>query len=601
MAGLIPPTTVEQIRAASDIVEVIGAAVPLKRAGANFQALCPFHREKTPSFTVNPQKQIFYCFGCHKGGDVFKFLQEHESLSFIEAVKRLAERAHITLTFDEQPGMAQAQNLKDKLYKIHDEIARRWQTALATDPAGQIARDYLEKRGVSAEAVHLFHLGYAPEVWDDTVNWGKSKGHTPEIMEQSGLVIRKEGTDRYYDRFRGRLMFPICDEQGRIIAFSGRILSGDEKTAKYVNSPETPIFSKGRVFYGLDKSKRAILDAGFAVVCEGQLDLIACFMAGVRNIVAPQGTAFTSDHARILKRYVNEVVLCFDSDNAGQNAAVRVFDSLLAAEMAIRVAVVPAPHDPDSFIKEKGGGAFQELITRAEGFFDFLLKRLCATHDQRTDAGRKAVVQQMREAVWKTNDLVLSDVCAQKTAQALGVASEAVRAEFRKGSRPKPSQAAEEIEPVPTPSETLPPQEEQLLKLLLSTDDFTVFVAEQLKLDWVPHSVARRIVATRLRVHLDQGWTTPVAFLAEFMEDPEAQILISRCLTEDRPIPHPEKQIVDVVRHLRNQDLSRQIHELSQRVRDPSLSEEQRAEMLRKQQELRLLKNQACIMLVPPA
>ena len=247
------------------------------------------------------------------------------------------------------------------------------------------------------------------------------------------------------------------------------------------------------------------------------------------------------------------------------------------------------------------GGAFQELITRAEGFFDFLLKRLCATHDQRTDAGRKAVVQQMREAVWKTNDLVLSDVCAQKTAQALGVASEAVRAEFRKGSRPKPSQAAEEIEPVPTPSETLPPQEEQLLKLLLSTDDFTVFVAEQLKLDWVPHSVARRIVATRLRVHLDQGWTTPVAFLAEFMEDPEAQILISRCLTEDRPIPHPEKQIVDVVRHLRNQDLSRQIHELSQRVRDPSLSEEQRAEMLRKQQELRLLKNQACIMLVPPA
>src|SRR6185295_4426590 len=165
----------------------------------------------------------------------------------------------------------------------------------------------------------------------------------------------------YYDRFRGRLMFPICDEQGRVVAFSGRILSGDEKTAKYVNSPETPIFTKGKVFFGLDKSKRALLDAQSAIICEGQLDLIACFMSGAQNIVAPQGTAFTADHARILKRYVEEIVLCFDSDAAGQNAAVRSLDNLLASGLAVRVAVVPAPHDPDSFIKTSGGGAFKEL------------------------------------------------------------------------------------------------------------------------------------------------------------------------------------------------------------------------------------------------
>jgi DNA primase len=361
MAGFISPEKLEQIRAASDIVDVIGAAIPLKRAGANFVALCPFHREKSPSFNVNPHRQIFHCFGCHKGGDVFSFVREYEGLSFVDAVKRLAERANLPLEFENQPGQQESRAVKDTLLQMHEQIARRWQTALDNDPAGQIARDYLAKRGVSPEAVQLFRLGFAPEAWDDTVNWSKSKGYDLALAEQAGLIIRKEGTDRFYDRFRGRLMFPICDEQGRIVAFSGRVLSGDEKTAKYVNSPETPIFTKGKVFYGLDKSKRAILDAGFAIICEGQLDLIACFMGGVKNIVAPQGTAFTGDHARILKRYVEEVVLCFDSDNAGQNAAARVLDSLLGAGLAIRVATVPAPHDPDSFIKERSRRLFRFL------------------------------------------------------------------------------------------------------------------------------------------------------------------------------------------------------------------------------------------------
>ena len=188
-------------------------------------------------------------------------------------------------------------------------------------------------------------------------------------------------------------MFPICDEQGRVIGFSGRILSGDEKTAKYVNSPETPIFTKSKVFFGLDKSKRALLDAQSAIVCEGQLDLIACFMAGVQNVVAPQGTAFTDQHARIIKRYVDEVVLCFDSDEAGQNAAVRSLDHLLASGLAVRVAVVPAPHDPDSFIKNFGGEKFRELVQKADGFFDYFLNRLCSQNEIDSDKGRIAILR----------------------------------------------------------------------------------------------------------------------------------------------------------------------------------------------------------------
>src|SRR5437867_3049802 len=381
MAGFFPSSTLEQVRAASDIVDVIGAYLPLKRAGANFVALCPFHKEKTPSFNVNPHRQIFHCFGCHKGGDVFAFVKEYESLDFPEAVRRLADRARIPLEYEKGAGEQQARHLKERLLQIHEQITQRWQSALANEAGGQIARDYLARRGVSAEAVKLFRLGYAPDLWDDTVNWAKSKSHELALVEKAGLILRREGSDGFYDRFRGRLMFPICDEQGRVVGFSGRVLSGDEKTAKYVNSPETPIFTKSKIFFGLDKSKRALLDAQYAVVCEGQLDLIACYMAGVQNIVAPQGTAFTADHARILKRYVEEVVLCFDPDEAGQEAAVRALDSLLAAGLAVRVAVVPAPHDPDSFIKASGGEAFKQLIERAEGFFEFYLNRLCATNE----------------------------------------------------------------------------------------------------------------------------------------------------------------------------------------------------------------------------
>jgi DNA primase len=373
MAGLFSSGTLEQIRAASDIVDVIGSYLPLKRAGANFVALCPFHKEKTPSFNVNPHRQIFHCFGCHKGGDVFAFVREFESIDFPEAVRRLADRAKIPLEFEKNAGEQQSRHLKEQLLQIHEQIAQRWQGALANEASGQIAREYLAHRGVSDEAVKLFRLGSAPDLWDDTVNWAKSKGHELALVEKAGLILGKQDGDSYYDRFRGRLMFPICDEQGRIIGFSGRVLSGDEKTAKYVNSPETPIFTKSKVFFGLDKSKRAVLEAGYAIVCEGQLDLIACFMAGVQNVVAPQGTAFTADHARILRRYVEEVVLCFDSDEAGQNAAVRSLDSLLASGLAVRVAVVPAPHDPDSFIKANGGPAFKQLIESANGFFDYYL------------------------------------------------------------------------------------------------------------------------------------------------------------------------------------------------------------------------------------
>jgi DNA primase len=599
MAGLIAPATLEQIRAASDIVDVIGAVLPLKRAGANFVALCPFHREKSPSFNVNPQKQIFHCFGCHKGGDVFTFVKDYENLPFVDAVRRLAERANIPLEFDQNPGQQQARHIKDTLLQLHEQIAQRWQGALTNDAAGQIARDYLTRRGVSDEAVKLFRLGYAPDLWDDTVNWSRSKGHDLALVEKAGLILRKEDSDRYYDRFRGRLMFPICDEQGRVIGFSGRILTGEEKAAKYVNSPETPIFTKGKVFFGLDKSKRAILDAGFAIICEGQLDLIACYMSGTRNILAPQGTAFTADHARILKRYVDEVVLCFDSDTAGQAAAVRVLDSLLASGLAIRVATVPAPHDPDSFIKERGGPAFAELIQQGLGFFDWYLGRLCASHDLTSDKGRLAVLDAMSEAVLKTGNQVLIETYAQKTAQRLAVPPEAVRAEFKKSSRSRTRPNEPEAEPADRPAQTPPPSplEFWLLKLLLVNDDSAEWVAGHLDPEWLRHAVVRDLVLARLKAQAEQAWRG-VAGLLDACADDAARSLVTEAVSDPRPIPDPEKTLKGdttkkgILQLLRDDFVDRQMAALQQRLVQPGISNEDLAAIESRRVHLRQLKKQ---------
>ncbi len=594
MAGFLSPAVREQIRAASDIVDVIGSYLPLKRAGANFTALCPFHKEKSPSFNVNPHKQIFHCFGCHKGGDVFTFVKEYENIGFMDAVRRLAERAKIPLEFENSPGEQESRHLKDQLLDIHEQLTTRWQNCLANEAAGQLARDYLAKRGVSADAIKLFRIGAAPESWDDTVNWAKSKKFDLATVEQAGLIVKKEETGRQYDRFRGRLMFPICNEQGRVVGFSGRIRSGDEKSAKYVNSPETPIFTKSKIFFGLDKSKRAILDAGYAIICEGQLDLIACFMAGVQNIVAPQGTAFTDQHARILKRYTNEVVLCFDSDNAGQNAIVRSLDHLLAAELAVRVAVVPAPHDPDSFIKASGGEAFRALVESAEGFFDYLLKRLMATNDAATDKGRLAVLRGMAEALHKTGNSVLLDTHAQKTALRLGVAVDAVRKEFAKV---KPQPAFVQAEDGPDDSilageaEAEAPvrpsnHELHLLKILLLHEELVGWAALHLDVNWIAHPLVRQIVDARLGACEHETWHSLAEFLAG-CESEAQRSLITEAAADERPLPSPEKQLADVTLKLRNQFLDQQIGELMHKISQPDTGDARRIEFLHEQQRLK--------------
>ncbi len=586
---------IDRVRTANDIVDVIGASLPLKRAGTNFRTLCPFHKEKTPSFNVNPALQIFHCFGCHAGGNVFKFIQQYENLGFPEAVERLAERARIPLEFENDPAAARARGNKDQLLSLHEAVCQRWQQCLATEAGGQAARDYLAQRGVGADAIREFRLGAAPESWDDTVNWARNRGLDPALCEQAGLTVRNAESGRQYDRFRGRLMFPITDEQGRVIAFSGRILQGDEKAAKYVNSPETPLFTKGRVLFALDKAKRPIIEAGHAVICEGQLDTIACHAAGIRNVVAPQGTALTAEHARILKRYVDEVILCFDGDKAGRAAAVRSLDDCLGSGLTIKVASIPPPDDPDSHIKKHGADSFRAILSGARDFFDFYLQLLGEENDRTSDKGRLAITRAMAGKLHLAGSAVLLDTYAQKTAQSLAVRVESVRAEFAKARPGAPAPAREEEPDEDLAAELPRPSQPEfwLLKFLCLADPTLLdWAFAHLDPNWILHPTVRRIVELRLHQAGTGGNGDVGALIQELGDDEAARRLVTEAASDPRPIPNLELQVQNTTRTLRDAHISRQIGEIRLRLNDSALPMEQQHAIQRQHLELLARKSQ---------
>jgi DNA primase len=363
----ISDDTVQRVAAASDIVDVIGSYLQLRRAGANWKGLCPFHHEKTPSFHVNPARQTFKCFGCGAGGTVFGFIMDYEKVDFPAAVRRLAARAGVQVA-EESEGDERQRGERDRLLALHRDAAAWFHENLMRQRFAGHAREYLKGRGVNGEIAARWRLGYAPDSWDALGDCLRERGYTAEEIRKSGLVIVKEGSSQFYDRFRNRVMFPICNDYGEVVGFSGRTLGDDP--AKYVNSPETPLFTKGRMLFGLDKSKRAILAANEAVVCEGQLDLISAFEAGVQNVTAPQGTAFTAQQARLLRRFAESVVLCFDSDTAGRKAVERSLPALLSVGLAVRVARVPAGEDPDSLVRKQGAEALRKVVAEARDYFD---------------------------------------------------------------------------------------------------------------------------------------------------------------------------------------------------------------------------------------
>jgi DNA primase len=440
----ISSNTIEQIRHSSDIVSVINGYIKLKRTGNIYKALCPFHKEKTPSFIVSPQRQTFHCFGCGKGGDVFKFVMEYEKIDFYEALGILARRCGIELEFENKLEQRNT-SLKTQLYELHQKVAHFYHQTLLDAPSAAMARKYLNTRGLT-NAIKPFLIGFAPDSWDALIRWAQ-KSYPSDLLESAGLIVSSNKEDdienirnprtpfaqKSYDRFRNRVMFPVFDEQGRVVGFSGRIINQDREEAKYINSPETMLFKKGRILYGLHSAKHAIVENKEALIVEGQIDVIRCHLNGFNNAVASQGTAFTEEHCNILRRYTDSVVLVFDGDTAGENAAQKVGGIFLETGLFVRIAILPEGEDPDSLLLKPGSKMlFQKIITEAKGIIDFCVEAFISREGKSTEASTARLARSMLELIAIAQNEIQRSILISRLAQKLDMPETSLRMELRK-------------------------------------------------------------------------------------------------------------------------------------------------------------------------
>lgn len=436
-------TPVEEIKSKLNIIDIIQEYLPLKQSGANWKGLCPFHTEKTPSFLVSQEKQFFKCFGCNEGGDMFTFLQKIENIEFPEALKILADKAGVQLrqvNYDPQ-----MQNLKTRLYDLHKEAIKFYQDQFFNSSLGKSAREYLiNTRGLNKDIIQEFQIGYAPESWDMISKHLHTKGFTENEIKQSGLVVEKNTTGQsnrnYYDRFRDRIMFPIADHHGNIVGFTGRAMKDDPESsgAKYINTPQTVIYNKSQVLYGLYNAKSAIRENKFLILVEGNMDVIASYKAGVKNVIAASGTSLTLDQINILKRYSKNVAMCFDADAAGVVAAERGIDMLWQNEMNIKVIILPKDiKDPDELI-QKSPDAWREAIDKKINFMDYFLQVNTIGKNLNDIDVKKSVAGKIMPWITKLNNSVEQDHYLKKLAAMLDITENGLREELQKIGRNAP-------------------------------------------------------------------------------------------------------------------------------------------------------------------
>jgi DNA primase len=454
---MIPEDKVAEIRERAAILEVVADYVSLKRSGANYQGLCPFHGEKTPSFNVNPGRGIFHCFGCGEGGNVFAFIMKMEGVSFPEAVKLLAKRVGIVI--DEQPLSGPEKRRQDErelLERIAGLAAAYYARILQKDAGGEAGRRYLQGRGVPAEIIEPYRLGFATDRWDGLAAYLEQHRVPLETAEKLGLIRKRSSGGGFYDLFRNRLIFTIANAYGQPIAFGGRVL--DASLPKYINSPESPIYHKSEVLFGVDLAKQAMRETKAAIIVEGYFDHLALYQAGVRNVLASCGTALTAGHVQLLKRYADKVYLLFDADNAGKKATFRAMELLLDAHLPAFVVELPAGDDPDSFLRRESRELFLAQVEKARPVLDFYLRDLLQRSDTGSVAGKVAAIDAIVPLLQKLTDPVEQDLYLREVARLLAVELRTLQRKLgqRVSDPTSPAKAASaERRVVVTPEETL--------------------------------------------------------------------------------------------------------------------------------------------------
>ncbi len=467
----IPEDIVELVRSQADIVEIIGEFVPLRRRGRSYVALCPFHKERTPSFSVSPERGIFKCFGCGKGGNVFTFLMEYHGISFTEAVRMVAHRIGIDIP-EQQAQDAPIRSEKEQLYRVL-RAATDFFVQQLHSPAGQAARLYLERRGIRKQIIEQFQLGYAPAGWDTLQITLRQQGFSPELLAKAGLVVETEKST--YDRFRHRLIFPIFHSFGQVVGFGARRLR-EEDTPKYLNSPQTMVYDKSQVLYGLYQARDAIRREQTAVIVEGYMDVLTLVQAGIPNVVAACGTALTAQHLRMLKRYAPAIALLYDQDEAGQQAAVRAVELAFATGIDVFVVQLPEGEDPDSFVRRFSVEELRRRIDEAADGLAFLLHHLHRQGRMATPVQQAQAVKYLVEVIAQIPDPLQQDFTIRQLAQHLRFPEARlyqILQQLRRKRRPSAASAAtlSSTQPEPTPSADestdLLPEEETIFRILL--------------------------------------------------------------------------------------------------------------------------------------
>jgi DNA primase len=547
VAGPLSQELVEAVRNAGDLLQLVSDYVPLKKSGRRYTGLCPFHQEKTPSFSVDPDRQLFYCFGCQVGGDLFRFVELYDKVDFPEAVRALARRFGVPIP-ERGAGVAEADG-HERLFAIADEASRYFRARLVEPRAGA-ARDYLVRRGVGDEIASRLGIGYAPESWNALLDHLHGRGYDPRDVRRAGLAVESSTPGRSdYDRFRNRIVFPIRDVRGRTMAFGGRALGDDEP--KYINSPETPIYHKGDHLYGLDLAREAIRREGFAIVVEGYLDTAAVAGAGLDNVVASLGTAFTPAQARLLARYTNRLVFSYDGDAAGAAATTRSLDLLLGRGFDVRVAELPGTADPDDCIREHGPEEYARIVRSAPEYLAFLIRREIRDRDVSRIDEQVAALNALLPHIARLEVAVERASWSARLADALGVDDELVLQELRKAVRDK----ADHVRQRAPGRRPLREAEARLVTELLRSDEQRAAAAESLD----PADLERTEVASIVNEILElekAGTRVDYPTVLKALPDEDDRDLLTRIAFRDEPEDGPT--VEDCLVAFRRQRLTRE-------------------------------------------
>jgi len=565
--GYFSEDLVQRVKRESDILEWVSRFVSLKKTGQNWVGLCPFHSEKTPSFTVSPGKQVYHCFGCGAGGDVIGFLMKMDGSTFPETVKLLAERLGIPILQQRGAEANRAEQLREELFRIHRDATEYYHTVLLNAPEAQRARDYLQARGILKQTIAAFSLGFAPPGWNGLQQVLIKMGWTSEQIEKAGLVIAKDqpasSRKHYYDRFRERIIFPIFDLQNRVTGFGGRVL--DDGLPKYLNSPETPIFNKGRQLYAMDKAREASGKCGYLVVVEGYFDAIAAHQAGIHSVVATLGTALTPDHLERIHRFVQTVKLIFDPDDAGIRAALRTVDLIIPSSVAGEVVLLPKGEDPDSFIKNRGTEAFNRLLNQSSKLLDFAIRQGLSDPGANSIEGKLKIVDRLLPAVRKVKRAVERSYYVKHLAESLGLDERELTKEMAQIGVNKTTAAS----PVAQGSVPSLPQEEKMLIHLL---------------------VHRRVTAPKLLQEIDQDHFTDERLRQIFkycvessqsggeamrldmpgrsdISDPQLASILSALMVQEPDYEDPQQTLMDCIRALRVKKIRKAMKSLESEIR----------------------------------